>query len=100
MAAGLRASDRRVGGRCRSEVHRGRICVILRCRPGCLSRNLEVAREGDEEAEMLYLWGPGLETEVSYRRAELGKAAGARTHWRRRVRQAVAAAGRDRPRPW
>jgi len=49
---------------------------------------------------MLYLWGPGLETEVSYRRAELGKAAGARTHWRRRVRQAVAAAGRDRPRPW
>jgi hypothetical protein len=47
---------------------------------------------------MVYLWGPGLDAEVEYRRSELGKAA--RAHWLRRARRAVAMAGRDRPRPW
>jgi hypothetical protein len=44
---------------------------------------------------MLYLWGPGLDTEVGYRRSELAKSAGSRSQWLRRVRRAVAAAGRD-----
>jgi hypothetical protein len=48
---------------------------------------------------MLYLWGPGLDAEVDYRRAELSKAAKARSQWRRLSRR-LAAAGRDRPRPW
>jgi hypothetical protein len=45
---------------------------------------------------MLYLWGPGLDAEVDYRRAELGKTASVWSQLRRRVRQA----GRSRPRPW
>ena len=44
---------------------------------------------------MLYLWGPGLDAEVDYRRAELGKAAALRSR-RRRTHRVVAR--RSRPR--
>jgi hypothetical protein len=49
---------------------------------------------------MLYLWGPGLDAELEYRRTELGKSAGKSGHWWRRVRSTVSTMGRDRPRPW
>jgi hypothetical protein len=49
---------------------------------------------------MLYLWGPGLDSAVGYRRKELAKSAGSRSSWLRRVRRAVAEAGRERPQPW
>jgi len=48
---------------------------------------------------MLYLWGPGLDAEVDYRRAELAKAAKVRGPWRRLSRR-LASAGHDRPAPW
>jgi hypothetical protein len=49
------------------------------------SRILESTREGNEEAEMLYLWGPGLDAEVDYRRAELGKLGARPRHWWRQA---------------
>jgi hypothetical protein len=49
---------------------------------------------------MLYLWGPGLDAEVEYRRTEIGKSAGAPRRWWRQVRRSVSAMGRDRPHPW
>ena len=74
--------------------------MVVRCRAGGLSTSLEVVTEGDEEAEMLYLWGPGLETEVDHWRTALDRSAGAPRRWWQRVRQSVSSMGRDRPHPW
>jgi hypothetical protein len=49
---------------------------------------------------MLYLWGPGLDAEVDYRRGGLAKAGAAPRRWWRRVRHTVSTMGRDRPHPW
>jgi hypothetical protein len=49
---------------------------------------------------MLYLWGPGLDAEVDYRRTELGTSGRVVGQWWWRMRRAVSAMGRDRPQPW
>jgi hypothetical protein len=74
--------------------------VVGRCRRGGLRASLGVGKEGDEEATMLYLWGPGLDAEVDYRRGGLAKAGAAPRRWWRRVRHTVSTMGRDRPHPW
>jgi hypothetical protein len=53
-----------------------------------------VGKGGDEEAKMLYLWGPGLVAEVDYRRANLGKVGVAPRGWWRAC-FAVALGGPD-----
>jgi len=49
---------------------------------------------------MLYLWGPGLDAEVDYRRGDPAQAGGAPRRWWRRMRRTVSTMGRDRPHPW
>jgi hypothetical protein len=49
---------------------------------------------------MLYLWGPGLDAEVHYRRTELDKSGRMPAQWWHRMRRAVSAMGHERPRPW
>jgi hypothetical protein len=49
---------------------------------------------------MMNLWGPGLDAEVEYRRAELGRLGAGPARWWRRARRTVSAMGRERPHPW
>jgi hypothetical protein len=49
---------------------------------------------------MLYVWGPGLDAEVDYRRAELSKLGAGPRRWWRQARHVVSAMGRERPHPW
>jgi hypothetical protein len=57
----------------------------------------QTANDGNEEATMQNLWGPAVDAELHYRRAQLGRL-GTSPARRRRARRTVGVAGGSRPR--